>query len=265
MISPHQLRYLIQVPFVLPLLPILYWQGKQIQKKVPRLPEAQQPEGKVKGQNKKTLRVLGLGESTMAGVGVTTHQEGFMGSFAQAITVHTGMGVHWKVVAKSGIKTAGVIQRLLPKVKNDQPDIILICLGGNNAFALHSPHQWENDCLKLIAALQNQFGVETPIVFSNMPPIRYFPAFTPLIKQLIGRLVESYSAQLAGSVQKIPNVFFNDEVVRFDTWRKRYQTDATLEELFSDGVHPSPLTYQLWGQDMAAFVRATVLKVNQTV
>lgn len=260
MISQQQIQYYLKIPFVIPLFPILYWQGKQIQKKVPRLPEAQGTEGKTKGQNSNILKVLGLGESTMAGVGVATHKEGFMGNFADALTALTEREIHWKVIAKSGIKAAGVTQRLLPKIKGEQPDIILICLGGNNAFALHSPQKWEDDCLELIAALQNHFGKETPIIFSNMPPIRFFPAFTPLIKQIVGRLVESYSYQLAGRIRKLPNVYFNNEIVRFNTWRERYQTNATLEELFSDGVHPSPLTYQLWGQDMAGFVWHKILK-----
>lgn len=254
MISQQQARYCLQIPFVLPLLPILYWQGKQIQKKVPRLPEAQQPEGKAKGLNDKTFRVLGLGESTMAGVGVATHQEGFMGSFARGLSQKTGRDISWKVIAKSGIKAAGVSERLLPKITTTEVDMVLICLGGNDAFALRSPQQWEKDCLALIKALRHQLGKDIPIVFSNMPPIRYFPAFTKIIQTVVGGLVESLGQQLTQSIAPLEKVYFNNEIVHFDSWRKRYQIEASLEALFSDGVHPSALTYQLWGEDMANFV-----------
>lgn len=258
MIGKQQLFYLLKAPFVAPFLPLMAWQGKQIRKRVPRLPEATHPQGKISEGEGPPLVILGIGESTMAGVGVTTHTEGFMGSLASQLNKEIDRPIDWQVVAKSGIKAAGVSHRLLPKLPAITPDIIVIALGGNDAFALRSPKQWIQDIDQLIASLHQRFGPHTPLVFCNMPPIRYFPAFTWLIRHIVGSLVDSYSHELHRHLAQQEGVYFNSELVRLEQWRARYQVDAPMDALFSDGVHPAPLTYQLWGKDMAKFIQKSI-------
>jgi lysophospholipase L1-like esterase len=256
----EDLLYYTLGPLLVPLLPLLYWQGKQIIQKVPRLPEAKGNEGCTKKGSQKQRVVLGLGESTMAGVGVAHQNEGFIGNFCEALQQQTQQSIVWEVVAKSGIKAEGVCKRLLPKIKTEQPDLIVIALGGNDAFALRSPRQWARDSTALVHALREKFAPQTPIVFTNMPPIRYFPAFTPLIQKVIGGLVDLYRNKWRRYLSSFHNVYFNDEIIHFSTWNKRYQINVSPETLFSDGVHPSRATYQLWGQDMAQFCKEKILQ-----
>jgi hypothetical protein len=68
-------------------------------------------------------------------------------------------------------------------------DLIVIGLGGKDAFTLSDQRNWSLHIRSLVIELKRRFG-ETPIVFINMPPIKAFPAFTPLIKYSIGNLVE---------------------------------------------------------------------------
>ncbi|MEM9261385.1 MAG: hypothetical protein AAGA62_17225 [Bacteroidota bacterium] len=96
------LRYYLAAAGTLPLLPILYYQGKKIQAAVPKLPEAKEPQGLVPGPSDKLLRLICLGESTIAGVGVTTHAEGFTGALARALGAGLRTQVQWRVYARSG-------------------------------------------------------------------------------------------------------------------------------------------------------------------
>jgi hypothetical protein len=57
---------------------------------------------------------------------------------------------------------------------------------------------------------------EAPIAFTNMPPIREFPAFTPLIQRTIGGLVELHGEALKREVA--PGPMFS-LITRFYTWR----------------------------------------------
>ena len=254
MVYREDLLYYTLGAFCLPLLPLLYWQGKRIVKRVPKLPEADGSMGRTEGSKDVSISILGIGESTMAGVGVANQKEGFIGAFSQELNQKTYKTVNWEVVAKSGIKLKDVSERLLPKIKLQKPDLILLAMGGNDAFALRSPKQWEQDSIKLLAALRQKFGANTTILLTNMPPIQYFPAFTFLIKMIIGSLVNLYRDKWVRILSTNKNTYFNSEVIHMDTWKNRYHIEINRTLLFSDGVHPSKLTYQIWGKDMVSFL-----------
>lgn len=79
------LKYIIGTICFSPFLPIMYLQGIFIKRKIPKLPAAKGTEGMINIDAARTLRLLILGESTMAGVGVETHEEGFAGSLAKEL------------------------------------------------------------------------------------------------------------------------------------------------------------------------------------
>ncbi|PQJ79061.1 SGNH/GDSL hydrolase family protein [Polaribacter porphyrae] len=247
------LKYYLGVVISLPLLPFLYYQGKKIRKNVPKLPEAKEPKGYIKTTSERTLKILAIGESTIAGVGVDFHKNGFIGALATTISKEKNISVLWRVYAKSGFTAKMVRKRLLPKIEETNADIIVIGLGGNDAFKLNSPEVWIYQINLLIKNLKHKYP-KTPIYFTNMPPIKEFPAFTKAIKFVIGNLVEILGKRLYKRVRKKTNVHYNNEIVTLEAWKERFQLDGNIDTFFSDGVHPSKLTYQVWGKDMAQFI-----------
>lgn len=247
------LKYYLGAFLSVPLLPILYFQGKKIRREVPRLPEAKKPQGYIKTTSEKTLKILAIGESTIAGVGVDFHENGFIGALAQEISSIQAVSVLWKVYAKSGYTAKLVRKKIIPKIEESNADIIVVGLGGNDAFALNSPDLWMHQINLLIKTLKKKFP-KTPIFFTNMPPIKEFPAFTKAIKFVIGNLVEVFGKRLHKRVHKKSNVFYNNEVITLPTWQEKYNLEGDVSIFFSDGVHPSKTTYQIWGKDMAQFI-----------
>lgn len=247
------MRFWLGVIAAIPLLPVLYFQGRAVRKKVPRLPEAADPEGTAgEGLNGK-YRVLFIGESTFAGVGVATHVEGLAGALANELATQFQSQILWKVFARSGYTARKIRERILPQLAGEEADLIVIGLGGNDAFNLNLPWYWKLQIRRLIAALRRQFKT-TPIVFAHMPPIKDFPAFTRLIHWSVGNLVEQLGSSLGEVVEHEPNVFYTNEVIRLSEWSDRFKDDLQPEEFFSDGVHPSALTYELWAKDLAGFI-----------
>ncbi|MEL6141348.1 MAG: SGNH/GDSL hydrolase family protein, partial [Bacteroidota bacterium] len=239
---------------VIPLLPLLYIQGKRIKASIPQLPEAAGPRGIAKGGIGKPIRLLAIGESTIAGVGVATHEEGLTGTLAQTLATEETGDVHWWVYARSGYTAKLVREKLLPKIKESSFDLIVVGLGGNDAFYLNHPKRWRRDIEELIIAIQKQFR-GTPIFFTNMPPIREFPAFTRPIQFVVGGLIEILGQELAASVRDYPMVFYNAEIITLASWTRRWQISGQASDFFSDGVHPAPITYQIWGKEMAKFIQ----------
>ena len=67
----------------LSLLPIVLVQAKRVKRPVPQLSEARRGiKGRV-GVGQRTIKLIALGESTVAGVGVEDHADGFMGHVAK--------------------------------------------------------------------------------------------------------------------------------------------------------------------------------------
>jgi lysophospholipase L1-like esterase len=249
----YKLRYALGAVVAVPLLPILFLQGKQIRRRVPKLPEAKIPQGEVGDEDAPRFRVLFIGESTLAGVGVDTHENGFAGSFARALATEYHYRVDWKVYARSGYTLEKSRQRLLPQLKREIADLVVIGTGGNDAFTLNRPKRFGQQTDAFILDVRALFP-DVPIVFTNMPPIKSFPAFTASIRYVLGNLVEILGQSLDEVVQRHSNVFYNSELVDTRTWQKRWKVEGELDDFFSDGVHPAPITYQVWGKDMVRFI-----------
>jgi len=231
----------------------MYIDGKRIRKKVPILPEAMNPEGIVAQNSNKTLKIVTIGESTVAGVGVKTHQEGFTGTFAKELASKLNTNIQWKVYAKSGYTAQQVYNRLLPKIIEKNIDLIVVGLGGNDAFTLNTPSKWKKNVQHLIEQLKKKYP-DTPIAFTNMPPIKEFPAFTRLIKLTIGNLVEILGDELKTLIKNQENVYYSNDIITIETWTKKLDLNNHPSEFFSDGVHPSKLTYQAWAKDFSNFI-----------
>ena len=250
----NKVKYFFGAIVSVPLLPFLYFQGKNIRKKVPKLPEAKEPKGFINGNFNKTLNILSIGESTIAGVGVDHHKNGFTGSLSNTLSINLKSNINWRVYARSGYTVAQVCKKIIPKIEETSTDIIVIGMGGNDAFTLNSPKKWADSIENLINLLQNKFP-STPLFFTNMPPIKEFPAFTKPIKFVIGNLVEILGERLQDVTQDRKNVFYYNEIITLKKWSKKHSLPKNNSKVyFSDGVHPSELTYKVWGEEMANFI-----------
>jgi len=251
-------RYIIGRILFTPLLPLMYFQGKKIRVSVPQLPEAREPSGFAKNEDSNSeVKLITIGESTIAGIGVDRHEEGFSGTLARELANKLGTNVSWKVYARSGYTAAMISKKIIPKIKEEYADIIVIGLGGNDAFTLNTPRKWRKEMTALIEQINEKFQ-GAAIFFCNMPPIKEFPAFTPLIKSSIGNLVEILGRELEIVVRGYENVSYFNEKITIENWCERFNISKD-SEFFSDGVHPSKLTYQTWAKEVANGIAQNIL------
>jgi lysophospholipase L1-like esterase len=245
-------KYYLGVLLTIPILPLLYYQGKKVKTSVPKLPEANGTEGSVNLELSaaKSIRLITIGESTIAGVGVETHEEGFTGTLAKELANQIQSNISWRVYAHSGYTAEKVWKDIIPQIEEKGNPLIVIGLGANDAFQLSSPNKWKTDIQGLIASLRSKYP-SSLILFCNMPPIKEFPAFTSLIKFTIGNLIELLGQELNELVKNYDDVYYFNEIITIEEWRKKLQIDEAKSSFFSDGVHPSKLTYQSWAKDVA--------------
>ena len=224
-----------------PLLPILIAQGYWIRKSTPRLPDAAGPlKGSVTGAGE-PLRLIALGESTVAGVGARTHESALTGQLAFALRRKTNRGVNWMVVARSGINARDCRLELVPKLHGLNADVVAIALGVNDSIEFHSARRWASDIERLIDCVRNEVG-DALVLLSGVPPLNYFPALPQPLSFVLGSRSESLERATVVLAKKLTGVVH----VPFSMERDR------CGDLFcADGFHPSELGYRLWAEQLA--------------
>ena len=249
----YQLRYIWNGVKTVPFLPLLYFQGKKIKRTIPDLPDATDNIGSIELSHQETRSVLFLGESTIAGVGAPSHKGGFVGFMASGLAELWQTNIDYDVIATSGWRAKELADEVAKYKINKKYDLIVIGLGGNDTFQFTSPENWLKEIKRLIANIKSQ-DQSAPIVFCNLPPTSDFLAFTPLLRKVMGNMTELLRVSLSEKLDEMDNVFFNQEKVSLSSWTGRYQLDPDPSIYFSDGVHPSVLTYRIWAEEMVGFI-----------
>lgn len=243
---------------IIPLLPLVYYQAKRTRKMVPVLKEPEDISGYVSYDGGvEEMHVLCVGESTMAGLGVSSHKIGLAGTIANELSKLYKRSIKWDVIAKSGF-TVSQLRVLISGLDSGlNPDIVVIAVGGNDAFALNSPWRWKAELNKLIHALSQNYP-KASVYFLNMPPVADFPALPKLLQIIMGKEMSILGDALEQCVGRFEHVYFNLKLIKLDEWIARFDGKYKQEDFFSDGVHPSPLTYQAWGTEMAHFIKQSL-------
>lgn len=254
-----KIRYVLRLLLSLPVLPYLIMQGRRIKANTPELPEADKNIIGIIGQQKNSISILCLGESTIAGVGVSDHRDGLAGVIAKKIHQQSLQGVDWTVVARSGFTAQEVTEKLLPQIPGKIYDLILIGLGGNDTFQMNSPLKWRRTYIELLRHLRQKHG-SAKIVIANMPPIKWFPAFPPLLRWLMTGQIYLLAKAIEDFPQKFEEVYLLKESIRLDYPIGKPSKKYRHRDLFSDGVHPSKLAYRIWGEQIGDFIVEKVLR-----
>ena len=224
-----------------PLLPVLLAQGYWIRKRTPRLPGAGGPlEGTIAGEGK-PIKVIAVGESTVAGIGAATHETALTGQLALALGRHSKRTVNWLVVARSGINARKSVAELVPELAGHHADVVLIALGVNDSIEFHSARRWASDIERLIDAVRGEVG-EALVLLAGVPPLDCFPALPRPLSFVLGArsaALGEASVGIAKKMKRVVHVPFQME-------------GGESRELFcADGFHPSELGYSLWAEQLA--------------
>lgn len=252
-----QLAYYLLLVLLLPLFPYFIYVGQRLRKNMPKLPPAADPKQTI-GTGTQTINLLAVGESSMAGLGVDNHKVSLAGYTSKTLSDKWHVQVQFQVIARNGYTAELVAQRLLHKEHADfSPDVIMVALGGNDTFRFHSPKRWIKGCADTVNELQKQYP-GAPIVFAQLPFIKFFPAFPPILRVGSNWLLQLHHRALIRWVAGQSNVYFNHQRLSLEQWIDRAGGIENRLDFYSDGVHPSELTYRIWGETMGEYMAETL-------
>lgn len=235
----------------LPLLPLTLPMAIHTRKTALRLEPAAGPErgvagGELEGE---PLRLLLIGESTVAGVGASCLDFALAGQLAAALASRLRRPVAWRACGENGITAGEALERLLPQVADEPADLVLLVFGVNDTTHFSSSRSWQ-ESLKGMA--RHFVGRGAQVALAGVPPLQHFTALPWLLRQLLGWRASLLDRQL--------RVLAEQEGLACCAT----SLEMRPEFLAMDGYHPSPLGYRVWGESLADWFIASVQPTRET-
>ena len=220
--------------------PIIIAQGQYVKKVTPKLPEAAGERSGTAGEGQQ-IRLLIIGDSAAAGVGVDNQSQALTGHLVSALA--ECYQVNWLLLARSGYTTLDSLKML-----SEQPqqtfDIIVTSLGVNDVIGTLPASTWLTQQQDLITLLRKQFNCQQ-ILITQVPPMGQFPALPQPLRRYLGARATQFNRKLSTLVESQSDC----QIIDIDG-------KLNEEEMAEDGFHPGPVIYQHWAKVVAEKIKS---------
>jgi len=220
------------------LAPLLLIQGRYVRRVTPKLPEAAGDRDGSLGEGRR-LRVLVVGDSAAAGVGVDTQSQALCGCLSRELAKQ--YRVDWLLIAQSGNTTQDLIQTL-KQLEPCEFDVVLSSLGVNDVLSPVRVGRWKERQAVLIQLLRSQFAVKH-ILLTHVPPMEQFPALPQPLRWCLGQRAKAFNTRLV----ELSLADDDCELVNIEQALER-------QDMAVDGFHPGGRIYQVWGENAAGLI-----------
>ena len=234
----------------LALSPLLVAQALRTRARVPRLPEAAGPRRGTVGTGEALLRVLIVGDSSAAGVGVATQREALAGQLAGELAARIAGRVQWQLLARSGLTTAQTLA-LLQAESPTAADVAIVVTGVNDVVDQVPSYRATRSREQLANTLRNRIGVQH-VVFCPLPPIHQFPALPQPLRWAMGADARRHNRVLHEWVQH--------RAATLGDASSADMSDLQLNRavMAHDGFHPGERAYRQVAHALAMHIAAHV-------
>ena len=253
-------------PKHLALVPVYIYHGLKLKKTALRLPEAQGERSghiplidnniETKEKKKAILNLMLVGDSSAAGVGVSSQHQALAGQLIEQLQLlpkiqQDFFELNWSLHATSGHTSFDALRRLYVIAKPQTPvDVMIVMLGVNDTTTNVSPAKWQAHLREIINLSKRKFGAKH-ILFPCLPPMQNMPAIPRPLNQLMGQKTQVMNNKLLEVCEQYDNVL----ALPIDF------TDSGLSatQLFAeDGFHPSGVAYSFWAAHLAKTISELV-------
>lgn len=210
------------------------------QKQMSELFEAQGERSGTHGSGS-LLRLLILGDSAAAGVGVSTQSQALSGQLIFALG--SAFRGSWKLIAQTGHKAKDLLATLEMLVP-EPFDVVVTSIGVNDVTHGTGFRKWIDQQARIVELLQSKFQ-SRHIMLSSVLPMHLFPALPQPLRWYLGARAGRLNSALKNFADSSERCVF-------------VSVDFPLDEanMASDGFHPGAPAYSLWARQIAAMIRS---------
>ncbi len=193
------------------------------------------------------FRLVGLGDSIIAGVGASTHAVGLVGRAAEALAESHAVRVDWTVRGRSGATTTSIRTGLLPGTPVHGANAVIVSAGVNDLTRLRSPRRFAVELGRLLDAIAERAPSAT-IAVAGMPPLEHFPALPPSLQRAFGLRGRQFDEVIRNAAAARSQAVHVPIVIEEETAARR-------DAFSADGFHPSESSYVPFGRAAADALR----------
>lgn len=200
----------------------------------PRRAAGRSPEGP-------PLRLLALGDSIIAGVGIERIDQALPGAFARALAARWQRTVEWRALGRNGADVAAARRLLADACESLAPaDLVLLSIGVNDATGLRSRRRFLAELRALYADLR-AWSPQALLVHAGVPPLQAFPLLPAPLRQLLGLRAAQLDRMIPRALGAVPPGVH----LPF--------TELPAPDRFAaDGFHPDAAACAQWAETLAA-------------
>lgn len=225
--------------------PLILVQARRARATALDLPEAQGPRRGVEGQGPVRLRVVLVGDSSAAGVGVEAQEQAVGPTLARTLATRLGGAVAWQVVAQTGLTSPQALE-LLQETELAPADVGVTMLGVNDVTKRVSLGRALRARAAIASHLARHAGVRRTWLCA-LPEMEVFPA--------LPQPLAWYAGAHARRVNRAQRRF-----VQGHAGLAHASMEGVMDaNLFSvDGFHPAQPLYERIAERLAQHIAAGV-------
>lgn len=183
------------------------------------------------GDENSKLKLLIIGDSAAAGVGVDSQKDALAGQLTTMLA--DKYKVNWCLIANTGFTSTDVITELTA-LSAQSFDYVVISIGVNDVTHFTRARQWSINIKTLTNILDTKFGAPK-VLLTSVPPMQRFTAIPAPLRWWLGNRANKLNELMLAEV-KDKNHY---SVLTFDLPFKP-------EFIAKDGIHPSKISYHVW-------------------
>lgn len=227
------------------LMPIAVLQGLWVMQRTPRLPSPVGQSGRHGNDpGSRPVRVVGVGDSVMAGTGVADQRHSMTATYARLLHERIGADVTWRVHGQNGATSAKVLHKIAPGAA--PADVYLLSVGVNDATRGVEPQSYARNLHRILLLLRRKSPRST-ILFGGLPPLDCFPALPwPLNSMLAAR-----ARELQELAQEV--VTRHERTVCF-----HFPPSMPADQFAGDGFHPAEFACERWASGLLDLMPPTL-------
>ncbi|MGH3665610.1 MAG: GDSL-type esterase/lipase family protein, partial [Egibacteraceae bacterium] len=197
------------------------------------------------------VRMVMLGDSTVAGVGSPTVDESLAVLVGQRMANRLGRPVEVRGLGVSGARTLDVQQEQIPQLVDADADVVVIVVGSNDVTHATPPWTFAEHTRTMLKAAAAASG-GAPVVLGGIPLFGSADA----LAQPLRAVVDGYAAVLRARQQPAAEAAGATFVPIADEASPRFA--GVPEAMSSDGFHPGPVGYGFWADAIAPRVASAL-------
>ncbi len=222
--------------------PIYIWQGLGVRRRTERMLPAKGPvRHRIDGTGPE-IRLLALGDSSIASVGVDDARNGVAASLARLLNEKTGRPVTWRAAGFNSATSGQIRDHVLPNLDAANWTHILLVVGTNDAKNFHSVPRFKREFGGLLYGLRAKWP-EARVIWSPIVEMSRMPALPDLLGKILEIRAQAINAK--------------GEALCFERGAVPASRLPILDPqagFSTDGFHASQLGYQAWAEHLLPVV-----------